>query len=239
MSSIRLMIACCVAALSVQSASAAFLTSTYGGAPIPIPDNTPAGLNLDILIPDGILMNQFQSVDILMSTGTPNTATGAHSWVGDLILTLTHVESGLSIDLMRRPGSSTPTGFGDSSNFSGTYSFSSLAAAPRIIDNAALVADGVAVANGTYNPTTNSFNGVGGPTFTGETTTDLNAIFDAMGVMAGTWRLNISDNAGGDIGQINSWAFTADVSGTPAPAAVWMGLAGFGVLGMIRRRNRR
>ena len=57
-----------------------------------IPDDTPAGLDSDLQIASGTPIESLEmSIDI------------THTWVGDLIMTLTHVETGTSIELVNRP----------------------------------------------------------------------------------------------------------------------------------------
>ncbi len=210
------------------------ITYTYTGATIAIPDNVAAGVNLDITVPTAPgtnFLQEFQSVSLTMSNAP------AHTYVGDLIATLTHVPSGTSIDLFRRVGkSSTTTGFGDPAEFGGTFTFSNIltpTGEERLIDAALPV---LVVPTGTYRPTTNTFNG-DNTDFTGETITDLNATFDGLADTSGIWRLNISDNSGEDTGSIVGYRFT--VNAVPAPSSVAiMALGGLMPLVAIARRRR-
>ncbi|MDQ3870464.1 MAG: M36 family metallopeptidase, partial [Chloroflexota bacterium] len=119
-----------------------------------------------------------------------------HSYVGDLKMTLKHPD-GTTVTLMDRPGAGT---FGSS--------------ADDFID---LVLDDEA---------TNQIDTIGttGP-ITGSWKPDQAlAAFDGK-PRAGTWTLNVSDNAGGDVGTLNSWGLdfgdpTQCNASTPPPDAV-------------------
>ncbi len=61
--------------------------------PTAIPDGNPAGLNINLNIPDtGPLLDMKVKVE------------ATHTWVGDLIFTLTHDETNTEVSLMDRPG---------------------------------------------------------------------------------------------------------------------------------------
>ncbi|MGP1309846.1 MAG: proprotein convertase P-domain-containing protein [Phycisphaerales bacterium] len=135
----------------------------------------------------------------------------SHTWVGDLSVTLSNGSN--SINLFNRPGF-TGTGFGDNSNLGGAYLFADggadfAAAAAAAIGTDAIVAPGTYAANGSFAST---FGGGGS---------------------AGTWTLSITDNAGGDIGNLSGWTLNLVPVPTPGAAAL-LGLAG--VAGLRRRR---
>jgi len=98
----------------------------------------------------------------------------------------------------------------------------------------------VDITNGTYRPTTNTFNAVGTPTFTGETITNLNTTFDGVNV-GGTWRLNVSDNAAGDVGTISGFAFTVQSPAVvPETSSLVLAAFGFATAGFaVVRRSRK
>jgi len=143
-----------------------------------IPDNTPAGLNSSVTSP-AITFNQAANLQVQVVT------TSGHTWAGDLILRLTSPCG--STFLLHRPGVPQTT-FGNSNDFNGTYVFS--------LAGATIVSETGAIPPGTYQPSNDANPGVAHP-WTGIT-------FPCSG--AGTWTLNVSDNAGGDVGTLVSWS---------------------------------
>jgi hypothetical protein len=206
---------CCALLMSTTFANAGFVTYMYTGpTPVNIPDNNSTGVALNIVVPDTFQLNQFQSVTL---TGL------VHTWVGDLIATLTHLPSGRTIDLFRRVGAAAPTGVGDSTNLGGDYTFSntltvSNLAQPRLVDAASLLDGAQAVPGGVYRPTTNTF--TGGANFAGETQVSLNGVFNGLANINGTWQLRISDNANLDLGTIRGWSMTVEVAAVPVPPSL-------------------
>lgn len=161
---------------------------SYNGAGGPIPDLSSASYNINV-------------GDAFSVTGASVTFSGlAHTWVGDLQMTLTH--GATSISLINRPGY-TGTGFGNSDDFSGANSYGWA--------NGGLVfpttAGSGTIPSGTYAPV-NSF-----AAFNGQSS-------------SGTWTITFTDNAGGDVGQFNGWTLT--LIPTPGAAALFgvAGLAG-------------
>lgn len=233
------------AVLAIVLATTAYAQNTYTftGGPLTIPDNSAAGINMDIVVGDSFIIDQFESVSFTFGTlaqGAGNAPNRAHSWIGDLIATLTHVPSGMTIDLFRRVGSVTTSGVGDSSNLSGVYTLSNVLplsfASTRLVDEAVLGDTTYNLRNGVYRPTTNTFPG-SGSAGAGENITNLNTTFDGLNVN-GTWRLFMSDNAGGDIGDLQSWSFTVvPASAVPEPAT--MTLAGMGLAAITARYRKR
>lgn len=213
--------------------SAAMITYTYPPASLPvgIPDEVfgiPGEVVLDINVTDSFNIASFDSVSIGLT----------HTFVGDLIATLTHVPTGTTIDLFNRVGRD-GSGFGSSSNLNGTYTFTNLASygpLNTLRDAVAGQNDSFDVPSGFYNPTTSFSVGT-------EPVTNLNTAFDGLNV-SGIWRLTISDNAGGDTGNITSFSFTVNDSGsnsvaTPVPATAPMALLAFTGFVALRRRYRR
>jgi subtilisin-like proprotein convertase family protein len=118
---------------------------------------------------------------ITVPAGTPNVSGNAivtvgltHPWAGDLIGTLTH--NATSVTLFSRPG-----GVNNSRDFNGTYTFSDAAA--TLFTAGAVSAD--PIPSGTYRPlgTLSSFNGQS---------------------FSGTWTLTITDNLNQLVGTINA-----------------------------------
>jgi uncharacterized repeat protein (TIGR01451 family) len=161
--------------------------ATYCSAPaLVIPDNTPAGVSDSFAIGD---TGSIIDVDVAI--------TATHTWVGDLIFTLSSDSaSSTVIDRIGVPAST----FGCSGN------------------NIAAVLDDEAAT-----PVENEC-GAGVPTIAGSFTPNnpLSA-FDGTDI-AGTWTLAVSDNAGGDTGTLNEWCVTVEYGGSvivpvePAPA---------------------
>jgi subtilisin-like proprotein convertase family protein len=105
-----------------------------------------------------------------------------HTWVGDLTVRLRHVESGMVIELLRRPGQPHFSSSGYSNDLNGDYTFSDHNTYK--FDQAA--AQCPMIPTGNYAPL-QSFTAF----------KNLSA--------AGTWRLIITDCSAGDSGSIGSW----------------------------------
>ncbi|HNS02702.1 MAG TPA: M4 family metallopeptidase [Anaerolineae bacterium] len=165
-------------------------TPTGGGAttycsnlttPLPIPDNNAAGVSNDIVISDDVAIT-----DLNLTVDT------IHTWVGDLKYILTRVDSGTTTTPIDRPGVPAST-FGCSGNnidatiddegTDGNVESTCLAATPTIAGDL-----------------------VGGD----PANTSLLSAYDGLSSMA-TWRLTVSDNAGGDTGALVQWCL--EVSG--------------------------
>lgn len=203
------------------------------GAGFTFPDNSAVGggsnINVAGQLPFIASLNW-----VKVSFGTTTTAPNRmHTWVGDLIVVFSHVGTGTSVHLFSRVGSTTATGIGDSSDLSGPYRFfetgASFAAA------AGTVAGGVPVPNGDYARSTHAFgagagnSGVGVPQFNANTYANFTGL-----ATNGDWRLFITDNAGGDVGDVTAWSFDATLVPEPATLAV----LGIGALALLRRRRK-
>lgn len=152
---------------SVFSFSTGLLVCTAPN--VAIPDSNVAGVSNTLLISEAGTLD-----DLNVSVK------GVHTWVGDLKFNLTHIESGLSVDLIDRPGVPNST-FGCSANDFDTT-----------LDDA-----GSAPVETTCNATPPALSGSLIPnqplsTFNG-------------GDYAGSWRLTVSDLAGGDTGTLQKW----------------------------------
>ncbi|MEM8583506.1 MAG: hypothetical protein AAGF87_04510, partial [Bacteroidota bacterium] len=167
----------------METASGAFATETA------IPDDTAAGINTTATvsgIPATATIDDIRIVDFTMN----------HTWVGDLILVLT-APTGETLELVNRAGAP-PGTFGDSSNsnVAGPISFDD-AATDLAEDMGSTIGttEAVCVDDGicTYAPNDG-------------TTSFASLIADLAGDDPnGSWTINISDNAGGDLGTIFSW----------------------------------
>jgi len=200
--------------------------TVYVGPGVAIPDNNAAGVTSVINVADSY---SIASLTITINMGPPT-----HTWIGDLVLTLTH--GATSIDLMRKVGSGTATGLGDSSDFGGSYVFTD-AASTRLVDVANVAGAAVVVAPGNYRATNNIFNGNGSPTFTGEQIVNINAAFAGANVN-GAWTLTLADTASGDTASLGSWSI--DVTAVPEPSAfALLGVMAAGALGVRAWRKRK
>jgi hypothetical protein len=140
-----------------------------------------------------------------------------HTWAGDLVATVSHAESGFSIDLFNRIGKTNATsGFGDSSDMAGNYGFGDSAASNLW---AAAAATTGPVPAGFYR----SSGALSG------TATSILAIFGGDNIK-GSWTLTITDGAGGDVGAFTGWK----ISAVPAPSAIAL----LGLAGLVSRRRR-
>ena len=156
---------------------------------VAIPDGDPAGIDntLAITQTEGIAdLNLY--------------IRATHTWVGDLIFTLTHPDNSTSVIAIDRPGHTT-TGFGCSGNDIDVW----------VDDEGA----DTAIENQCSNLPAISGRAIGGdpPSAT------LLATFDGLPA-DGIWTLNASDNANGDTGTLNEWCLEI----TPASDYIWQGI---------------
>jgi lysyl endopeptidase len=148
-----------------------------------IPDNNPAGVFDLLTIAEG---GELEDLDVQVEI--------THTWVGDLIVNLTHVESGTSIDLIDRPGVPGSTFGCSGDNINALLDD----AAPQPVETQC--AAGVPTINGTFSPNQ-----------------PLSAVNGES--LAGTWRLTVSDRAGGDTGTLQRWCLLPSIA-PPAFQAV-------------------
>jgi len=147
-----------------------------------------AGLN----IPDGEIQG-IDSETTLAATGLIDdldiTINATHTYVGDLIFTLTHNDTGTSAVIVDRPGRTT-SGFGCSGNdVSVTLDDEAAAAVEDQCSTSGIAIDG---------------------TFTPDNPL---SVFDGE-ELAGSWTLNASDNASIDVGTINEWCILSALQAT-------------------------
>lgn len=153
----------------------------------------------EIFVPDHGVIASFDMVSLFGFN---------HTWAGDLIIKLTHKDTGTSVTLLDRPGIP-ESNFGDSADFAGDYDWVD----GGFVYDVDIYTDFV--------PTDIIMGPVSGllSNFAGE---------DKYGM----WSLTISDNAGGDVGSLGGWGFT--VTNVPAPGV----LALLGMAGLVGRRKR-
>ena len=129
-----------------------------------------------------------------------------HTWVGDLFIEVRHkTPADYSVVLCDRPGVPEST-FGNSNDLNGTYIFR---------DGFAPISESAAVPAGTYGPIPGQ------------------VISRGVADKFGEWSLFISDNAGGDTGNVGSWSIS--FQNVPAPSS----LALLGLGGLVAGRRRR
>jgi outer membrane autotransporter protein len=167
-----------------MSAVAAFAAparaETYTGPGMPINDGATASSTITITTTRRIL-----DVNAVLNSLS-------HTWVGDLVIWVTSPD-GLIARLISRPGVGA-SGFGNSADLNGNYTFDDEAGAP-------VPASG-GVPQGSYRPVDNL------------------SRYDGLSA-AGTWTLTISDQAGLDSGNLGNWqlvmALAAGCSATSSP----------------------
>ncbi len=174
--------------------------------------------------PDSVFSS---SVEVLNSGAVKDVTvvlTGmTHSWVGDLVATLTG-PGGQSMTFLNRTGQLDPLDafdFGDSSNLGGDYSFNDAFAGDMTATAVALTGTDDVIPGGEYAPE----DSLGAPS-------SFVATFGGLDKQ-GVWTLEIEDFGGGDFGDLVSW--TLHVDAVPAPGAA--GLLVLGGLAGIRRRR--
>jgi subtilisin-like proprotein convertase family protein len=149
-----------------------------------IPDNNATGLSDTMTIASGGVLTD---LDISINT--------THTYVGDLIFTLSKVSPATSSIVIDRPGR-VASGFG----CSGDNIVTTLDDAGLLPVENECAAAVPTIGAGPFSPN-NSLT----PTFNGLNST-------------GDWVLNVSDNAGADTGTLNQWCLITTTSGSVAPA---------------------
>ena len=141
-----------------------------------IPDNDPGGVSDSIVICEsGSIVDLNVSVDI------------AHTWVGDIKVTLTHEDSSTSINLIDRPGA--PPDLSSCAGLDIDATLDDEAATPVEDECAAAVP----TIDGTFIPN------------------QALAAFDGESI-GGTWTLNVTDDGGGLSGTLDEWCLIYDTA---------------------------
>ncbi len=207
--------------LSIAAASATIATlTTVSGANAQIsgtgtgfsfPDDDPSGVSSSITITDNETIND---VSVLLDDLN-------HTWAGDLIVSLTHEDTGTSVDLFNRPIGACGF-FACNTDLDGDYNFSD-SATLSFISEVENNSGGGFLAGGNFSPE-EAFSA-----FIGEST-------------SGTWTLFVSDNEGGDTGELGAWNITfndSDPVSTPEPASL-LALLGVATLGAnsLKRKHK-
>ena len=183
-----------IASLTGAVASAGTPGITYGtygpGAGFAIPDGDPAGLSSSIVI------NDFGTINDL----NLNLNGLSHSFLGDLVITLTHEDTHTTVVIADRAGineGGDPT-FGFNIDLDGGYTIDDESTGGSFHDQIAFNKGSLPA--GDYN----SFEAL--------------SAFDGMSI-TGTWTLFISDNAGSDNGELESWSLLVETSEPACDAA--------------------
>lgn len=144
-----------------------------------IPDNDAGGAVLDLFAADARLIHDLDvSLDI------------EHTWVGDLAVELTHLESGRSVELLDRP------------------SYPEVDTGCRNDDIAAILDDELTLpADGRCNTSPAAIAGIYTPA-------ESLSSFDGL-PLAGTWRLTVRDMSRYDTGSLKNWCLRAQVAASP------------------------
>ena len=146
---------------------------------LPIPDNNSAGVSDALIINDAGFIGD---IDIRLDID--------HSWVGDLIVTLVHEETGTALELLNRPGYP-QNDQGCSQNGIKTI----------LDDEITLPVDSECASSPA------AVSGI----FTPEQS--LNSFYNEL--IAGTWRLSVSDLIPHDTGKLNQWCIAVEIHDTP------------------------
>lgn len=214
-------VALAVTAFASQANAQVWSGTGPGGA---IPDNNVAGVSFTLNAP-----NLGNVVGVSIDFGGL-----AHTWVGDLVMTLTHVPSNTTMTFFDRPGRATGTStFGYSSDFLAANSYSFADGGTQFI----FAPVPASVPSGTYegflrNPDTNA----NGPYPGNYVQQSFAGIFGGL-AMGGDWTLNISDREAGDIGAFGDWTLNIQHSVIPEPSIAALGV--LGLVGLVVRRRRR
>ncbi len=194
----------CIALAMLVGTAAAQPKVYQWNGALPIPDNNPAGVGQIITVPDQGIVDDLD-VDMILP----------HTWQGDIIVTLTS-PGGISATLVNRPGTS-GTGFGFSAD---NYGNPATGDAFILDDEAAAVYD-LPVAQI--------------PNVSGNWLPDLGplSLFDGTNKF-GDWTLNVSDNAGGDTGELIQWSL--HFVNVPEPTTLSLLGVSLAAMCVLRRR---
>ena len=167
-------------------------------------------LTVTLNVPDHGSIISFDSLDIRQLT---------HTFTGDTVVTLRHVDTGTTVDILDRHNKTSATSFGFGGDLIGDYTF--------VDGGPALPTTGTTVAPGTYGLSQNT-SGFGSSPFD----TPLSSFVGED--VFGTWELTITDFASGDLGAVSAFAINVTV---PEPACLGLTVLGASVLAVRRRRQ--
>lgn len=221
----------CVAIAALTLGSAANADFFSGGGPGgAIPDGSGTAVSgapfLSTIVVPGTVQGTITDVNISFNAL-------AHSWVGDVTMTLTHPDGITTLTIMSRPGRGNTSTFGFSSDFvaGNSYAFADFGVALFNVAPPAIIPTGTYIPSSNPNPpATNALPYVYTPT----------SFFGTFGglLAPGIWTLEIRDWAGGDTGSLGGWTLnitTQNVIPEPSSLAI---LSLLGVAGLVVRRRR-
>ncbi|MEZ5312833.1 MAG: proprotein convertase P-domain-containing protein [Thermoanaerobaculia bacterium] len=173
-------------------------TFSYTGPTVNIPDNNVAGVNVSLPVSGlaGTIADIDFQLDPIAGTACTNAinsagASIAHTWIGDLIVTITQPGGGTSVTVIDRPGFA-GTGFGCSQNNFCTALLDDEAGGGAIENQCGT---GAIAGNFTPNNPLSAFDGL------------------AAATANGNWTINVSDSAGGDTGSIRAFSLIFTMAG--------------------------
>ena len=146
-----------------------------------IPDNNPEGISSLIVLDEA---KYISDLDIRLDI--------AHSWIGDLIVNLNHIETGRTITLLDRPG------FPHDSQGCKLPNIVGILDDDISLSSESECSTSPAAISGIYKPTQNLGD------FDGE-------------ILAGNWSINISDVSRYDEGALDDWCIYATINDVPIP----------------------
>ncbi|HWS25025.1 MAG TPA: hypothetical protein VN259_00500 [Xanthomonadales bacterium] len=190
-------IACALVALLAPLSSPLSAADFAGGGAV-IPDNLPAGANIN-----------FSVSGIAGSVGRVRIGINmTHSFIGDLRATLISPGGTARLVLFSRAGIKGAGAFGSSANLAGNYIFDD-SANSDLWATIAPLATSATVAPASYRSSTGGSVGLSSQ---GGCSTYLSLAFGGLSgaQVNGTWTLNIADLAGGDTGSVTSTLLTID-----------------------------
>jgi subtilisin-like proprotein convertase family protein len=162
--------------------------------PIAIPDNSPTGASTTVVISG--------SGDTVGSEGIAVKLGLTHTWVGDLVITISN--GAITRTIMSRVGDSVGGGLGDSSNLSGNYLF---------LDTGGDFWAAAAAVDGSTNVPTGNYRATGA----------LNAVVNLADFngqpLDGTWTAFATDNASGDLGSFTAFSIRKATTTPVCPTA--------------------
>jgi len=174
------------------------VTVSYTGAAVTIPDNIPAGVNINLPVTGvGTVSDLNFRLDTLMG-GTCDGTVGDtdcainHTWVGDIIIKITPPDGSPTVSVIDRIGVPVPNTVGCNNNNFGDILLNDEGMFPAIETQGN---PSSAACNTNFLFPTGSF-------------TPNNALSAFDGENAdGTWVINVSDNAGADTGSVRRFSF--------------------------------
>lgn len=179
----------------------------------PIPDNNTTGLSSTATV---VNTGALSAINVSVAL--------THTWVGDLTVTLSHGAN--TVILMKRPGATTPTAVGDSTNLNSGSPLNFSDAGTEIEFNIGMgcgTSDVVGVTSGCMNL---SF------------IPNMPLAVFLSDEASGAWVLKVTDTAADDLGTFANWTLNLDVeprNSVPVPAT--LALLGIGAAGILRRRS--